>query len=83
MMKRLGLSKEPLHGDELIRFPKLFAHRFRAAKESEGDIEIALREALANSVVHGNRYCAWPLAFSCSCFLWWSFNARDSTFSLW
>jgi Histidine kinase-like ATPase domain len=34
-------------------FIRLFAHKFRGPEESEGDIEIALREALA-SVIHGN-----------------------------
>lgn len=32
----------------------LFIHKFREADGSEVDIEIALREALANAVVHGN-----------------------------
>jgi serine/threonine-protein kinase RsbW len=32
----------------------VFIHKFREADGSEVDIEIALREALANAVVHGN-----------------------------
>ena len=32
-----------------------FIRHFRSADGSEGDIETALREALANAVVHGNR----------------------------
>jgi serine/threonine-protein kinase RsbW len=37
-----------------MRFIKLFAQNIRAPEESEGDIETALHEALANSVIHGN-----------------------------
>ena len=33
----------------------IFVHKFRDADGSEVDIEIALREALANAVIHGNR----------------------------
>jgi serine/threonine-protein kinase RsbW len=32
----------------------LFIHKFREADGSEVDIEIAVREALANAVIHGN-----------------------------
>jgi serine/threonine-protein kinase RsbW len=32
----------------------IFVHQFRDADGSEVDIEIALREALANAVIHGN-----------------------------
>jgi serine/threonine-protein kinase RsbW len=41
--------------DQLMRFIKRFMNEFVAAEESEIDIEMALREALANAVVHGNR----------------------------
>jgi serine/threonine-protein kinase RsbW len=36
-----------------MRFIKLFARKLRATEESELDIETALRESLANSVIHG------------------------------
>ena len=41
--------------DQLMRFVKGFMNKFGAVKESELDIEIAVREALANAVIHGNR----------------------------
>jgi serine/threonine-protein kinase RsbW len=37
-----------------MRFIRLFTAKFRA-NEAEEDIEIAVREALANALVHGNR----------------------------
>lgn len=40
--------------DQLMRFVKLFVHKLRDVDGSEVDIEIALREALANAVIHGN-----------------------------
>ena len=40
--------------DQLMRFIRLFTAKFRAS-EAEEDIEIAVREALANAVIHGNR----------------------------
>ena len=41
--------------DTLMRFIRLFVRKFPGAEESESDIEIALHEALANAVIHGNR----------------------------
>ena len=40
--------------NQLLRFVKLFMCKFRAADGIEADIEIALHEALANAVIHGN-----------------------------
>ena len=40
--------------DQLMRFIKLFTLRLGIAKETEDDIEIAVLEALANAVIHGN-----------------------------
>jgi serine/threonine-protein kinase RsbW len=40
--------------DQLMRFLKGFMNKVGAAEESAIDIEIALREALANAVIHGN-----------------------------
>jgi serine/threonine-protein kinase RsbW len=40
--------------DQLMRFIKLFMGKFANAKENEDEIEIAIREALANAVIHGN-----------------------------
>lgn len=40
--------------DQLMRFIKGFTNKFGAAEESEMAIEMALREALANAVIHGN-----------------------------
>ena len=37
--------------DQLMRF----IGRFRSVDKNESDIELALREALANAIVHGNR----------------------------
>jgi serine/threonine-protein kinase RsbW len=41
--------------DELMRFISLFMGRFGIAKDTEGEVEIAISEALANAVIHGNR----------------------------
>ena len=41
--------------DQLMRFIKGFMHKLGAVEESEVDIEMALHEALANAVIHGNR----------------------------
>ncbi|HEX4164827.1 MAG TPA: ATP-binding protein [Bryobacteraceae bacterium] len=38
-----------------MRFLKGFMSKVGAAEESATDIEMALREALANAVIHGNR----------------------------
>ena len=40
--------------DQLMRFIKGFMNKLGAMEEGEVDIELALREALANAVVHGN-----------------------------
>jgi serine/threonine-protein kinase RsbW len=40
--------------DQLIRFLKGFMNKLGAVEESAIDIEMALREALANAVIHGN-----------------------------
>ena len=40
--------------DQLMRFIRFFTGKFGAAKKDEDDIEIALGEALANAVIHGN-----------------------------
>jgi serine/threonine-protein kinase RsbW len=40
--------------DQLMRFIRLFMRRFDMVKKAEGEIEIAMFEALANAVIHGN-----------------------------
>jgi anti-sigma regulatory factor (Ser/Thr protein kinase) len=40
--------------DQLMGFIKLFALKLGIAKETEDEIEIAVLEALANAVIHGN-----------------------------
>jgi serine/threonine-protein kinase RsbW len=40
--------------DQLMRFINGFIKKLGAVEESEMDIEMALREALANAVIHGN-----------------------------
>jgi serine/threonine-protein kinase RsbW len=40
--------------DQLMRFVKLFIHKLHDADGGDEDIEIALREALVNAVIHGN-----------------------------
>ena len=40
--------------DQLMRFIKLFTLKLGIAKETEDEIEIAVLEALANAVIHGN-----------------------------
>ena len=40
--------------DRLMKFIRFFMGNYRTAQESEDEIEIALHEALANAVVHGN-----------------------------
>lgn len=40
--------------DQLMRFIKVFMDKLGALEESEKDIEVSIREALANAVIHGN-----------------------------
>ena len=40
--------------DQLIRFIRFFMEKGGTAKEAEDAIEIAINEALANAVIHGN-----------------------------
>jgi serine/threonine-protein kinase RsbW len=40
--------------EQLIRFIRLFMRRYGMPKNTEGEIEVALTEALANAVIHGN-----------------------------
>ena len=40
--------------DKLMRFIRLFTLKLGIAKETEDEIEIAVLEALANAVIHGN-----------------------------
>ena len=40
--------------DQLMRFIRFFMGKFGAARKDEDQIEIALCEALANAVIHGN-----------------------------
>ena len=40
--------------DQLMRFIRLFMGKFGATKKDEDEIDIALGEALANAVIHGN-----------------------------
>jgi serine/threonine-protein kinase RsbW len=40
--------------DQLMRFIRLFMGRFGIAKDTEGEVEIAISEALANAVINGN-----------------------------
>jgi len=44
--------------DQLMRFIRLFMGRFGIARKAEGEIEIAIFEALANAVIHGNHESA-------------------------
>ena len=41
--------------DRLMRFIRFFTAKGGTAKEAEEEIEIAIFEALANAVIHGNR----------------------------
>jgi serine/threonine-protein kinase RsbW len=41
--------------DQLMQFLKVFIGRFHGAADSVLDIEISLREALENAMIHGNR----------------------------
>ena len=41
--------------DQLMRFIRLLRQKVGKVKENEDEIEVALREALANAVIHGNR----------------------------
>ena len=41
--------------DQLMQFLKVFVGKFHCAADSVLDIEISLREALANAMIHGNR----------------------------
>ena len=41
--------------DQLMQFLKVFIGKYHGAAESVLDIEISLREALANAMIHGNR----------------------------
>jgi len=40
--------------DQLMRFIQLFMEKVGTSKEAEEEIEIAIYEALANAVIHGN-----------------------------
>jgi serine/threonine-protein kinase RsbW len=40
--------------EQLMRFIELFMRRFGMDKNTEGEIEVAISEALANAVIHGN-----------------------------
>jgi serine/threonine-protein kinase RsbW len=40
--------------EQLMQFIRLFMRRFGMPKNTEDDIEIAISEALANAVIHGN-----------------------------
>jgi serine/threonine-protein kinase RsbW len=40
--------------DQLLRFIQLFMEKVGISKEAEEEIEIAIHEALANAVIHGN-----------------------------
>jgi serine/threonine-protein kinase RsbW len=51
-----------------MRFVKLFLHKLCDSDGSEVHIEIALREALANAVIHGNRENPHKQAYvTCRC----------------
>src|SRR3954449_4534761 len=41
--------------DQFMRFLMSFVNSFGDVRGTEADIEIALRQALANAVIHGNR----------------------------
>jgi serine/threonine-protein kinase RsbW len=45
----------PLLVDRLVRFIRLFMERLGMAKGTEEVIEIAIWEAIANAMIHGNR----------------------------
>jgi serine/threonine-protein kinase RsbW len=52
--------------DQLMRF----ILNFRSADGTEGDIEMALHEALANAVIHGNGENSCKLVYvSCRCYM--------------
>ena len=54
--------------DQLMRFIKLFTLKLGIAKETEDEIEIAVLEALANAVIHGNgENPAKRVHLSCRC----------------
>ena len=40
--------------NQLMQFITLFIRKFSSAKDTEREIEVALSEALANAVIHGN-----------------------------
>ena len=40
--------------DQLMRFISLFIRKFGVGEETKDEIEISIREALANAVIHGN-----------------------------
>ena len=40
--------------DELMRFIRLFMEKIGTTREAEEEMEIAIHEALANAVIHGN-----------------------------
>ena len=54
--------------DQLMRFIKGFMNKLGALEESEKDIEMALHEALANAVIHGNHQDSRKRIYiSCRC----------------
>jgi serine/threonine-protein kinase RsbW len=54
--------------DQLMRFIKLFMAKLGMARETEDEIEIAILEALANAVIHGNHENPEKQVFlSCRC----------------
>ena len=56
--------------DQLMRFIKLFMAKLGIPKETEDEIEIAVLEALANAVIHGNgENPEKKVHLTCRCFM--------------
>lgn len=54
--------------DQLMSFIRRFFRKGSSTNAAEGDIEIALREALSNAILHGDRECAENrVSVSCRC----------------
>ena len=56
--------------DQLMQFITLFMGTVGAGKDAEHNIEIAIHEALANAVMHGNHEDPWKqVSVTCRCCL--------------
>ena len=50
-----GVAAISQFADQLMQFIQRFMVHFDTAKETEDDVEVAIHEALANAVTHGNQ----------------------------